>query len=142
MPRASIDSASASRDSPSNALRGWSGFGRMSSTAIWRNADSPPVRPLGRIAARPRPMPRSATRRHLARELEVGLRARARGVVQRHGDAEAGRLADTDVPRDDGVEYELREMLPQLTLDVGREARAVVVHRDDHARDRQARVQL
>src|SRR5258706_2677167 len=141
MPRASIDSASASSDSPLNSLRGWSGLGRMSSTGISRSADSlPAVRvELGRMAARPRPIPRSATSGHLTRELEVCLRAGAGRIVQRDGNAEAGRLADADVARYDGLEHELGEMLAQLALDVGGEACAVVVHGDDHAGDRQPR---
>src|SRR3954452_4368550 len=87
-----------------------------------------------RIAARPRPMPRgrSATGGHLLRELEVGLRAGAVRVVMNDWPPEARRLAEPDVPRDDGVEDERGEVLADLTLHALRELRASVVHREQH----------
>src|SRR5256885_10956129 len=134
-PFASIDSASASSDSPLNSLRGWSGFGRISSTGIWRrpgSASSGREFP-GRIAARPRPMPRdSATGGHLLCEFEIRERAGTLRVVQRDRHAVARGFADADVAGDDRVEDELGEVLTQLALDVGCQARATVVHGDDH----------
>ena len=63
-------------------------------------------------------------------------------VVVDHGAAEARRLADADVARDHRVEDEIREVLANLALDVARQARAPVVHRQQHAGDRQPRVEL
>ena len=62
--------------------------------------------------------------------------------VSKHRKPEAGRLAQADVARDDGVEHELREVLAHLPLDVAREPGAAVVHREDHPEHGQARVQL
>ena len=59
-----------------------------------------------------------------------------------HRAPEARRLAEADVARDHGVEDELREVLAHLALDVARQARAAVVHRQQHAGDGQARVEL
>src|SRR3954466_4115265 len=168
MPRAFTDSARASRASSSNSRRGWFGLGRISSVGISRRPVS--ARELvERIAARPRPIPRaapplvppvalvprpdragvpprplavSATCSHLLRELEVGHGARAARVVADHGEAVARGLADADVTGDHGIEDELGEVLSDLALDVLREARSTVVHRQDHAGDRQAWVHL
>src|SRR3954454_21873669 len=166
MPRAFTDSASATSASSSNSRRGWFGFGRISSVGISRRPVS--SRELvERIAARPRPMPRappaplvlpaplpalpgppprpfavSATCSHLLRELQVGHRPRAARVVADHGKAVARGLPDADVTGDDGVEDELREVLPNLALDVLGEAGTTVVHRQHHAGHGQARVHL
>src|SRR3954447_22720287 len=92
----------------------------------------------GRIAARPRPMPRdSATRGHLLGEFEIGDRAWAGRVVESYRHTEARRLAHADVAGDDGVEDQVGEVLAQLALHVSGQTRASVVHRDDHPRDRE-----
>ena len=58
------------------------------------------------------------------------------------GTAVARRLAEPDVARDHGVEDERREVRADLALDVLGELRARVVHRQQHPRDRQPRVEL
>ena len=63
-------------------------------------------------------------------------------VVVDDGDAVARRLAEADVARDHGVEHQRREVRADLALDVLGELRARVVHRQQHARDGQARVEL
>src|SRR5690242_4007299 len=122
-PFASSEAASAARASSSKRLRGWCGFGAIVSTAIWRSsARSSPPAASGetlRIAARPRPMPVGlATGGHLLGELEVRVGAGAVRVVVDHRDAEARRLADAHVARDDRVEDERREVLADLSLHV------------------------
>jgi len=59
-----------------------------------------------------------------------------------HRAAEARRLADPDVARDDRVEDQRGEVLAHLALDVAREARAPVVHRQEHPGDGEARIEL
>jgi len=83
-----------------------------------------------------------ANRCDLTRQGHVGVRAHAEGIVQRYRHAEAGRLADADVAWDHGVEDEPREVLAYVALDVATEARAVVVHSQNHACNRQPRIQL
>ena len=53
----------------------------------------------------------------------------------------ARRLGEPDAPRDDRVEDEVAEVPAHLRRDVGGEPRAAVDHRQEHAGDRQARVQ-
>ena len=135
------------------------GSGR-SGRAGSRAGPSSSLAPRGRIAARPRPMPaglgivrRQVRSIRLATALSHVRRppSRARGTrrepalcgcVLDDRDAVARRLAEPDVARDDGVEDELREVLAHLALDVLRQPRAPVVHRQDHPRDREPRVEL
>src|SRR5947209_1415900 len=116
----------------------------MSSIGIWRSSSWSSRGTTAMIAARPRPMPfcRSATGGDLLGQLEVGIGPGAVRVVVDHRDAEAGRLADAHVAGDDGVEDQLGEMLADLTLDVLGQARAPVVHREQHPGHGQARVEL
>ena len=58
--------------------------------------------------------------------------------MQRHRNAEARRLAEADVARDDGVEDEPGEVLADIALDVAAQARPRIVHRHHHAGDPQA----
>src|SRR5947207_8800356 len=91
-----------------------------------------------RIASRPRPIPRgppprpfaagSATCSHLLRELQVGHGSRAARVMAGDGKAVAGGFPDAHIPGDNRLEYELREVLADLALDVLSEPRAPVVH--------------
>src|SRR3954468_3484984 len=141
-PRARIDSASSARPAASKSLRGWRGLGAIRSTGTWRRPFSRP--PGGRMALRPRPMPRraSGTCGDLARELEVGGGAAAGGRVARDRQAEAGGLPHPDVARDGRVEDELREVLAHLSFHVAREAGPAVVHGEDEPGDGEARVEL
>src|SRR5215207_10335534 len=96
------------------------------------------------MAARPRPIPRarSATRGHLLREFEVRIGSRAVRIVVDDGPAEAGCLAKPDVPGYHRVEDERWEMPAHFGLDVLRQLGAGIVHRQQHARYRQTRVEL
>src|SRR3954451_22081931 len=130
-PRSCTDLASACSAASSKCRRGWSLLGLMSSTARSRRSGVAPSCPgsgaeTERIAASPRPMPRSATGRALLGQLEVGVRARGVRVMVDHRAAVARRLADPDVARDDRVEDELGEVLAHLALDVARQSRAAV----------------
>src|SRR5213078_3845240 len=120
--------------SSSKRLRGWAGFGLMSSTGSSRSSGGAAPSSAGldtlRIAARPRPIPRSATAGDLLGEFEVGIGPGAVRVVVDDGAPEARRLADAHIPRDDGVEDQFREVLAHLALHVARQARAPVVHRE------------
>ena len=95
-----------------SAAAAGAGSASISSTGSSRSSASRSPSRSGaddRIAASPRPMPRvrSATRRHLLGQLEVCVRARAVRIVVDDRPAEARRLAEPHVARDDGVEDEL-----------------------------------
>ncbi len=64
------------------------------------------------------------------------------GVVVDHRLAEARRLAHADVAGDDGLEHQLGEVLADLGLDVLGQTGPAVVHRQQHPRNRQPRVEL
>ena len=101
--RRSCRSTRPGRGAPgSNVVRGWLGFGRIISTGISRNCGAS-CAGSGRIAARPRPMPRrSATGDDLFGERQIGLGADRRRRVLADRQAEARRLGETDAARDDG----------------------------------------
>src|SRR5439155_24499433 len=146
-PRSASEPARPCSASSSKRLRGCAGFGLIRSTGSSRSSgagSAPASAGLDtlRIAARPRPIPRSATAGDLLGEFEVGVGPGAVRVVVDDGAPEARRLADAHVARDHGVEDELREVLAHLALDIAREPRAPVVHREQHPRDREARVEL
>src|SRR5215218_3478578 len=92
----------------------------MSSTGRSRNSGSASAGTVDRIAASPRPMPRerSATRGHLLGEFEVGLRPGAGRIVVDDRTAEAGRLTEPHVARNDRVEDQRGEMAAHLGLHV------------------------
>ena len=153
-PRTRIDSASSASRASSNVRRGCRGLGWISSTGISRRPCSCSVL-RGRIAARPRPMPRG--RGSAARRMQFGLRhgrpppsraadmrpsPRCAGACRVTGHAEARRLPHAHVARDDGLEDELGEVLADLPFNITGKPRAAVVHRQDHSPDRQPRVQL
>src|SRR4051812_17054054 len=115
-PRSWTDSASACSAPWSNWRRGWPLLGLMRSTGSSRSSAVAPSLPTSgaeteRIAARPRPIPRSATGGDLLGQLEVGVGARGVRVVVDHGAAVARRLTDPDVAGDHGVEDQLGEVL-------------------------------
>src|SRR4051794_40419572 len=146
-PRSASEAASPCSASSSKRLRGWAGFGLTSSTGSSRSSGGGAAAPSAgldtlRIAARPRPIPRSATAGDLLGEFEVGVRPGAVRVVVDDRAPEARRLADAHVAWDHGVEDERGEVLAHLALDVARQARAPIVHRQEHARDGEPRVQL
>ena len=75
---------------------------------------------------------------------ECGVRGgpgRVRRVV-RDRLAVAGRLGESNVARDDGIEHAVTQMPPDFTRDIGRELRPSVVHRQDHALEGEVRVQV
>ena len=80
-------------------------------------------------------------REHLAGERQVGLRAARLRVVQHHRQAVAGRFAEPDVPRDDGVERLFLEELPHVARHLLAQVRALVVHRQQDALDVERRVE-
>src|SRR3954453_20437245 len=110
-PRSASEPASPWSASSSKRLRGCAGLGLTSSTGSSRScgggaADSSAGLDTLRIAARPRPIPRSAMAGDLLGEFEVGIGPGAVRVVMDYGTPETRRLADAHVARDDGVEDE------------------------------------
>src|SRR5579875_691059 len=146
MPWSLIDSDSWTSASSSKSCRGWCGFGEISSVGISRSSGlaSPPSSVTARIAARPRPIPRlrSATGRDLLGQLEIRLGPGAVGIEVDHRLAEARGLADAHVARDHRVEHQLGEVRPYLGLDLLGQARATVVHGEEHPGDREPGVEL
>src|SRR5688500_17484658 len=138
-----MDSASSASRAWSKVRRGWRAFGWIRSGGISRRPSST-LSLRGRIAARPLPIPRccSATSGHLLGQLQVSRAARAVRSVPEHRKTEARRLPEADVARDDGVEDQRRKVLADLALDVAREPRAPVVHREDQPEDGEPRVEL
>src|SRR6266404_9192364 len=103
----------------------------MSSTARCASSGvAPPIR-----TSKPLPKPLLGTLDKLHRHLPVGLGTTGAPVVMGQGEAVARRLRDAHGARDDGVEHERAEVLAYLRLDVGREPRAAVDHRQENAGD-------
>src|SRR4051795_6562838 len=117
-PRALTDSDNPTRASSSKSPRGWRGFGSTSSTGTSRSPLSSRAFDDGRIADRPRPIPRldpvSPTSGHLLGQLEVRGRSRAMRIVPGYGKPEARSLAHSHVARDHRIENEVGEVLPDL----------------------------
>src|SRR5581483_5698771 len=142
-PCARTDSARPPTPSLSNRLRGWRGFGWIWSTGTCASSGPPPI-----STSKPRPRPRRAARPptlapldKLHRHLPVGLGPARPSVVVGHGQPVARRLGDTNRARDDRVEDEGAEVLPHLGFDLRRETCARVGHREQHAGDRERRVE-
>ena len=83
---------------------------------------------------------RSARAQDLARELDIGLRARAAEVVQEHRQAVRGRLGDPHVARDDGVVDALAEEAAHVGRDLLGEVVAAIEHGQHHALHLEQRV--
>src|SRR6187551_804044 len=128
MPLLSIELARPVRASGSKWVRGCFGLGLINPTGSSRRSPTSGLATLsGRIAARPRPMPRLgalppfaalATPRQLLGERPVGDGPTRGGGMLGHGHTVARRLGDPDAARYDRVEDHLGEMLAQLLLDV------------------------
>jgi hypothetical protein len=56
-------------------------------------------------------------------------------VVEHHGHSVAWCLGQTDIPRDDGLEYLRPEKAPKIGGHLFRKSRAVVVHREENTLD-------
>src|SRR5262245_17596491 len=91
-----MDVASWSRLSDSNALRGWLGFGWISSTDTSSSA-SPSVGVEARSAPRPRPSPRLGTMQNLPRQLQICDRAAGFQIVEHDRLAVARGFRDPDI---------------------------------------------
>src|SRR4051794_17108481 len=104
MPLASIEAARADSASGSNLVRGCPGLGLIRPTGSSRSSPASLAAASGRIAERPRPMPRLvplATARELFRQRLVGDGSARRGGMLGHGQTIARRLGDADAAGDD-----------------------------------------
>src|SRR5205807_3985034 len=138
------DSASPEAASGSKRRRGCRGFGWIASTGISSSSDGtgwPPIR-----TSRPRPKPRrcgedSGALDKLHRHLPVGVGSCGATVVGDRGQAVARSLRKPHRAGNGGAEDERPEMPPHLFLDLLREARPAVDHREEKAADAELRVE-
>src|SRR4029077_6828006 len=124
--------------SGSKRRRGWRGFGWIASTGISSNSDGtggPPIR-----TSRPRPNPRrcgedSGALDKLHRHLPVGVGSGGATVVGNRGQSVARSLGAPPRTGNRRAEDERPEVPPHPLLDLLREARASVDHREEDAAD-------
>src|SRR5208282_2286137 len=110
-----------------------------------RSADRPRPRPR-RLAGSLMPRPRSRRQRplaaqHLARQMDIGLGARAVEIVEQHRLAVRRRLGDAHVARDHGLVNLGAEMLAHIGRDHVGQVVALVEHGQHHALDFEARIE-
>ena len=77
----------------------------------------------------------------LVRQIVVGLRTAGARVIERHGFAVTGCLRQTDVAGDGGLKELIAEEAPQVVADLLGEVGAVVKHGEQHAFQREYRVE-
>src|SRR5207244_888912 len=138
------DSASPEAASGSKRRRGWRGFGWIASTGISSSSLGtgwPPIK-----TSRPRPRPRrcgedSGALDKLHRHLPVGVGSGGATVVGDRGQSVARSLGETHRARDRRAEDELAEVAPYFLLDLLREPRPPVDHREKDAADAEARIE-
>src|SRR5207248_10637381 len=122
------DSASPLPASASNRLRGWRGFGWTASTGSSASSAAFSAPPSSTPSPRPSPL-RSGALDKLHRHLPVGIRAARAAVVRDRRQTVARRLRKPHRPRHGRLEHELTEVTSYLVLDIAREARSAVDHR-------------
>src|SRR5579884_1739985 len=154
------DSASPEAASASKRLRGWRGFGWIASTGISSSSVGTGWPPIS--TSRPRPRPRrpevsfrapaalpsallafedSGALDKLHRHLPVGVGSGGATVVGNRGQSMARGLGQAHRAGDGRAEDERPEVAPHLLLDLLREARAAIDHREQHAADAELRVE-
>src|SRR5262249_11788147 len=122
------------------SLRGWYGLGWMRSMSsismpesVLTAADASGMRLL-------RPFPSAClfiVADHLARQVHVGLGAFRLDVVEKYGAAEARRLPQTDVARNDALVDLFLEEFTDVVHDLAAEVGPVVEHRQQDSVQRQ-----
>src|SRR5207249_8442741 len=115
-------------------------------TSIWSIGTSTRVSTSvgseAKSAPKPRPSPRLVIMvQHLPRQFEIGHGATGPEIVEHDRSAVARRFRETDVARNDGVEYLPREVSVHLGADLEREARAAIEHREQESQEIEARAQ-
>src|SRR5690606_35976094 len=89
------------RPFPPGAGMDWAGSGRRAPSV----SQLPPGLPPGSAPASLAPMPAGSSGPHLPRQRLISLRSPGATVVEDNGLAEAGRLAQAHVARDDGLKH-------------------------------------
>src|SRR5215813_5818895 len=137
-----IDAANSSRAVKSKTFRGWCGF-----TSIWSIGTSTSASASAgsdaKSAPRPRPSPRLVIMvQDLPSQFEVRDGAAGLEVMQHDRPSVAWRFRETDVARNDCVEYLPWEVSVDLFADLEREARTAIEHREQDSEKVESRIEL